>query len=88
MFIAAVIGMLMLIPLYDDISSIYFPTVEGMNYGSDVTGGIIVMVFAGIYGMTALAILGIITGLRLSELIRSGLNAGVSGDTVEGRAVD
>lgn len=45
---------------------------DGEIVGSDITGGFMVVVFAGVYGMSALFILGEIMALRLSSKIRSG----------------
>ncbi len=79
--ITALIGIFMLIPVYDELSTAYFPQDDGRIIGSDVTGGFMILVFGCFYGMMALGILGLISGLKISGILRAEL---LSGRTVGG----
>lgn len=71
--IAAIIGVMMLVPFCDDVANVYFPAGGGNIAGSDITGGFIFMIVAGFYGLPALMILAVIYGLKVSGIIRSRL---------------
>jgi len=79
--IAAIIGIFMLIPVYDELSTVYFPHDDGTIIGSDVTGGFIILILGGFYGMSALGIIGVIQSLKISRILRTDL---LSGRPVEG----
>lgn len=74
--IAIIISIFMLIPVYDELSTAYFPQDDGKIIASDVTGGFMILVFGGFYGMTALGILGLISGLKISGILRAELLSG------------
>ncbi|GAB7017131.1 hypothetical protein [Methanogenium cariaci] len=69
--VAAFISLLLLVPMYETLSYVFFPPEGGMV--SDATTGFLVAILIGFCGMPILTILGLVMSARLPKQIRAEL---------------